>query len=409
MTTPPSKHHTANAPTTAALIVAAGAGVRASAAIPKQYAVIAGKALLAHTLARFVDHPQIAQVQVVIGAGQEKLYKQAVQGITSSKLLPPVTGGETRQESVKAGLEALSHSAPERVPALVLIHDAARPNVSPALISSVIEALGAHPAVLPVVPVVDTLKQVRQNQVERTVDRKGLMRAQTPQGFVFADILAAHRTLTDTYYTDDATMIEALGQPVATVAGEEANIKITTAEDIAMLAQQLATPMETRVGQGIDVHSLIAPLSAGKAKPLILCGVEIPSEKHLEGHSDADVGLHALTDAILGALAEGDIGAHFPPSDPQWKNADSTKFLQFACSRVAARGGRVTHLDVTFICEAPKIAPHREAMRARVAEICGLTLDRVSIKATTTEKMGFTGRGEGIAAQAVATLLLPGV
>jgi 2-C-methyl-D-erythritol 4-phosphate cytidylyltransferase/2-C-methyl-D-erythritol 2,4-cyclodiphosphate synthase len=388
----------------AALIVAAGRGSRAlegaGPAIPKQYACLAGRPLLAHTLDRFLDHPAVAFVQVVIHPDDRSLYEAAV-AHARSKLLAPVAGGATRQASVKAGLEALAAYAPE----LVLIHDAARPFVSGALITAIAEALRAEPGAIAAEPLADTLKrQSPDGLVSGTVERSGLWRAQTPQGFRFADILAAHRDATlrgHAGFTDDAAAAEWAGLSVALVPGGSGNFKITTLEDLAMAERLLSSAHETRIGSGFDVHRF-AP-----GDHVWLCGVKIPHTHRLEGHSDADAPLHALTDAILGALGDGDIGVHFPPEDPQWRGAPSRLFLEDAAKRVQRRGGRIVHVDVTILCEAPRIGPHREAMRTKIAEILGLSADRVGLKATTTEGLGFTGRGEGLAAMASVTLLLP--
>jgi 2-C-methyl-D-erythritol 4-phosphate cytidylyltransferase/2-C-methyl-D-erythritol 2,4-cyclodiphosphate synthase len=303
---------------------------------------------------------------------------------------------------VRAGLEALAAHAPD----IVLIHDAARPFVTAAVISRAIVAARAHGAAIPVVPVTDTIKEVDgTGHVAGTPDRTRLRLAQTPQAFRFAPLLAAHRRAAAEGrhdFTDDAALAEWAGLTVATFEGDAANMKLTTAEDFTREdARLMAALGDVRSGTGFDVHAF-----AG-GDHVMLCGVRVPHSHGLAGHSDADVGLHALVDAILGALAEGDIGAHFPPSDPQWKGAPSDRFLLHACDRVRAHGGIIAHLDVTLICEAPKVGPHRDAMRARIAAITGIGVERVSVKATTTEKLGFAGRREGIAAQAVATLRLP--
>lgn len=379
---------------TLALIVAAGRGSRLGGEAPKQYLSLAGKAVLRHAAEAFLHHRGIQAVRVVIHPDDRALYDAATAGLD---LLDPVGGGAERQDSVRLGLESLEELAPARV----LIHDAARPFPSQALISRVLASLDNHVAVLPGLPVSDSLKRSEGARVAGTVDRSGLIRAQTPQGFRFAEILAAHRAAAGQALTDDTAVAEAAGIPVALVAGEAANEKITSAEDLAAAESRLAAASETRVGQGFDVHRF------GEGNGVTLCGIEIPHDKSLLGHSDADAALHALTDAILGALGEGDIGNHFPPSDPQWRGAPSRLFLEHAAALAAARGGRILHLDLTIVCEAPKIGPHRNAMRQNLAALLGLELERVSVKATTTEGLGFTGRGEGIAAQAVATLSLP--
>ncbi len=310
--------------------------------------------------------------------------------------LPCVPGGATRQDSVRAGLEALVAYAPD----CVLIHDAARPLIPSGTIEVLLAALRDAPGAIPAVPVADTLKRGEGGRIAATVPRDGLFRAQTPQAFRFAAVLAAHRAGVVSA-TDDAALLEAQGLPVVLVAGAEDNIKITYKDDLMRAERAMAAPLVPRVGTGFDVHALEA------GRRLVLCGVEVPHERGLAGHSDADVGIHALCDAIYGALAEGDIGRHFPPSEASWKDADSARFLTHAAGRIAARGGTLANADVTLICEHPKITPHASAMIARLAELLGVPPARVSVKATTTERLGFTGRGEGIAAQAVATVLLP--
>ena len=382
---------------TAALIVAAGRGQRFGGSLPKQYAALAGVPLLRHTLQAFARHPAVAQVQAVIHPDDRPLYDAAAAGLG---LAEPVAGGRNRQESVLRGLESLAGAAP----AEVLIHDGARPFVSPTLIDRVIAALAEHAGAIAALPVVDTLKQGDNGRIAGTRERAGLWAAQTPQGFRFAEILAAHRAAAGEELTDDAAVAERAGLAVALVEGSRENMKVTSQDDLGTAERWLRGGQdETRVGQGFDVHAF------GPGDHVTLCGLRIEHHAGLVGHSDADVGLHALTDAILGALGAGDIGNHFPPSDPQWKGADSGKFLVHARDLVTARGGRLLHLDVTVICEAPKIGPHRDAMVARIAGLLDLPAERVSVKATTTEKLGFTGRGEGIAAQAVATIALPPV
>lgn len=391
-------------PNCVALIVAAGRGTRASApgALPKQYRPLAGEAMLRRTVLRFLGHADVGAVRVVIAPEDRPLYGRAMAGLD---LLQPVNGGATRRESVLLGLESLASDPPRTV----LIHDAARPLADASLITRVHGALAKHAGAIPAIPVSDTLKQVKAGHVRGTVPRDGLWRAQTPQGFRFADILAAHRTAAGSMdaerYTDDAMIAEAAGLDIATVAGEEDNIKITTEDDFARAERILLGALpDVRVGQGFDVHAF------GPEKTdawIMLCGVALSHPRPLVGHSDADVGLHALTDAILGALGDGDIGSHFPPSDERWRGVSSEIFLAHAAELVAKRGGRIAHLDVTILCEEPRIGPHREAMRARVAEILGLAPGRVSVKATTTERLGFLGRAEGIAAQATATVRLP--
>jgi 2-C-methyl-D-erythritol 4-phosphate cytidylyltransferase/2-C-methyl-D-erythritol 2,4-cyclodiphosphate synthase len=386
----------------AALIVAAGRGSRAMTDQGvKQYVRIGGESVIARALRPFLDHPGIDHVQVVIHADDAALYADAVHALPAGKLRAPVTGGESRQASVRMGLEALSAAQP----AHVLIHDAARPFVSRRDLDGVLAALGHAPGAIIAVPVVDTLKQAAGGDViDETVSRAGVWRAQTPQGFRFDNILAAHQWAAESGrydFTDDASIAEARGLDVRIVSGSEHNFKITTAEDFERAEREIGETMgETRFGTGFDVHAF------GEGDSVTLCGVSIPFEKGLSGHSDADVAMHALTDAIYGAIAEGDIGAHFPPSNPQWKGAASHIFLGHARDRVAARGGAIVNVDVTILCEAPKIGLHRDQMRARLAEILGLEIGRVAVKATTTERLGFTGRGEGIAAMAAATVML---
>lgn len=390
---------------TTALIVAAGRGTRAADVngLPKQYRPLAGAPVLAHTIRAFCSAPSIDLVQVVIHPADAELYRAAVQTMVP-KMSPPVPGGETRQGSVRLGLEALAVHAPARV----LIHDAARPLVDANTIARVIGKLETHAGSIAAQPVADTLKRASPGgTITGTVDRAGLWRAQTPQGFRFAAILDAHRKAHlagRTDFTDDAAIAEWAGLDVALVMGAESNIKLTTPEDFVM-AERLITPpratAETRTGTGFDVHRLIP------GDHVWLCGVKVAHDHRLEGHSDADVGLHALTDAVLGAIGDGDIGQHFPPSDPQWRGAASHLFLADAARRVAARGGRIINVDVTLLCEAPRIAPHREAMRASIASILCIDILRVGVKATTTEGLGFAGRREGIAAMATATVVLP--
>ncbi|HVJ33496.1 MAG TPA: bifunctional 2-C-methyl-D-erythritol 4-phosphate cytidylyltransferase/2-C-methyl-D-erythritol 2,4-cyclodiphosphate synthase [Terriglobia bacterium] len=390
-----------------ALIVAAGSGLRIGGEVPKQFLHLAGKPLLRYCLETFLAHPRISGVCVVINPSYRPFYDAAAAGLP---LMPAVNGGATRQESVRLGLESLTSQQPD----LVLIHDAARPFLDAATIDRTLDALDQHQAALVAVPVVDTLKRAADGFSGQTVDRKDLWRAQTPQGFRFISILAAHRAVADSgkEMTDDAAVAEAAGQRVMLVEGHEDNFKVTTPADLARAERMLQATMppattqdqrayEYRTGNGFDVHRLLA------GDGVHLCGVKIPCEWRLEGHSDADVALHALTDAILGAISAKDIGAHFPPSDPQWRGAESWKFLDHANKLVHQRSGKIVHCDVTIICEKPKVGPHRDAMVARIAEILRIEPDRVSVKATTTEKLGFTGRGEGIAAQATATVALP--
>lgn len=382
----------------AAIIVAAGRGRRFGGEVPKQYLRLAGRPLLRHTARAFTSHPAITQVQIVINPADRALYDAAVEGLD---VLEPVAGGASRQGSVLKGLESLTASAPE----LVLIHDGARPFVSAGLIDRVIAALGDTPGALPTLAVSDTLKRGADGVVEGTVERAGLWRAQTPQGFHFPAILEAHRAIAGgAELTDDAAVAEQAGLTVAMVHGDEDNFKVTRQDDLRRAERLLAGGLsDIRVGSGYDVHRFT------EGDHVMLCGVRIDHSAALAGHSDADAGLHAITDAILGALGAGDIGDHFPPSDDKWRDASSDIFLKHAAGLLAERGGRISHIDVTIICEAPRIGPHRAAMVARLAGILEIEQSRVSVKATTTEKLGPIGRGEGLAAQATATIRLPGI
>jgi 2-C-methyl-D-erythritol 4-phosphate cytidylyltransferase / 2-C-methyl-D-erythritol 2,4-cyclodiphosphate synthase len=379
----------------AALIVAGGSGSRFGGEIPKQYRALAGVPILRRAVLAFLNHSAVDTVQVVIRAEDRSLYDVAVAGLD---LPPAVIGGADRQSSVRLGLEALAEAAPDTV----LIHDAARPLVPDAVISAVMTAIAPDMGAIAALPVADTLWRSAEEICETLVDRQNLWRAQTPQGFMFSEILTAHRTVVGQSLTDDAAVAIAAGLLVRLVSGHEAAAKITTEADLIRAESQLRQRLtDVRVGSGFDVHAF------ADGDHITLCGVSIPHSQGLAGHSDADVALHALTDAILGALAAGDIGQHFPPSDLRWKGADSVLFLRHAAGLVTARGGVIAHLDVTLICERPKIGPHRNAMQARLANVLGLPLERLSVKATTTEKLGFTGREEGIAAHAVATIRLP--
>jgi len=382
----------------AAIVVAAGRGLRAGGGAPKQYRVVANQPVIRPSLAAFALHPEISAVQPVIHPDDVHRFEDAAVGLN---VMPPVFGGATRQASVRAGLEALA----ARKPDLVLVHDAARPFASPALIARAIAAARSGAAV-PVLPVVDTVKSVDATGIiTGTIDRKPLRVVQTPQAFGFDLLLEAHRQAAAAGrddFTDDAALAEWAGHRVSTFEGEAENVKLTTPEDFARAeAARVAALADIRTGFGFDVHQFI------DGDHVWLGGVRIAHARGVTGHSDADVVLHALVDAILGALCDGDIGVHFPPSDPQWRGASSDRFLAFAVERVKARGGRIAHLDATIVCEAPRIGPHRDAMRARIAEIAGIPASRVAIKATTSEKLGFTGRGEGIAAFANATVRLP--
>jgi 2-C-methyl-D-erythritol 4-phosphate cytidylyltransferase/2-C-methyl-D-erythritol 2,4-cyclodiphosphate synthase len=378
-----------------AIVVAAGRGSRLEGALPKQYLRIGQKPLLRHALEILRSHRAAAGVRVVFHPDDRALYDAATEGLD---LLPPVPGGAARQDSVRLGLESLAPFAPARV----LIHDAARPFVDHAMLDRVLEALDDADGAIPALPINDTVKRGADGLVADTVDRSSLWRAQTPQGFRYDKILAAHRAAAGADHPDDAAVAERAGLAVRLVAGSEENFKVTTPDDLRRAQQIVEARLgDVRTGQGFDVHPF------GPGDHVWLCGIRVPHEQALVGHSDADVGLHALTDAILGALGAGDIGVHFPPGDPQWRGAASHVFLAHAAKLVAAAGGAIANVDVTIVCERPRVGPHREAMVGRIAEILALDPRRVSVKATTTERLGFTGRGEGIAATAVATLRLP--
>lgn len=436
----------------AGIVVAAGRGLRLGGDTPKQYLALGGEAVLARAVRALLAHPAVGPVVVVIGAGDAAAYAAAVAGIDDARLGAPVVGGADRAASVRAGLEALAAAAPEAV----LIHDAARPFLAPDVTGRVLAALAEAPAAFPALPVVDALWRAEAAEATEPAARAGLWRAQTPQGFRFDAILAAHRAHRGEA-ADDVAVARAAGLAVRIVAGDEANFKITDAVDLGRArgvaglapgggsgdaargrefgdaAQERgagdpargsetgdpargrefgdAAPgrggaaregvMDVRIGNGFDVHAF------GPGDAVTLCGVRVPFRHGLVGHSDADVGMHAVTDAILGALAEGDIGRWFPPSDPRWKGAASEIFLRAAAGRAVEAGFAISHLDCTLICEAPKIGPHAEAMRAALAAAAGVEPGRVSVKATTTERLGFAGRGEGIAALATATLVRP--
>jgi len=379
---------------TAAVIVAAGRGERAGGDTPKQYRLLAGKPVLRWAVEAFLQVPSIEAVEVVIHADDRRCYEQACAGLA---IEPAVVGGATRQASVRNGLESLAGAAPARV----LIHDGARPFVSRELVARVVSALDRADAVAPLLAVTDTLRRKSASNYE-LVQRDDIFRTQTPQGFRFDKILNAHRQAKDMNVTDDLAFAERAGLSFASVEGEATNIKLTTADDFA-LAEKLAGSAygDVRTGTGFDAHAF------GPGDHVVLCGVKIAHDRALVGHSDADVGLHALTDALLGAIGAADIGAHFPPSDERWRGVSSDRFLEYAKELVRAQKGVIAHVDVTLICERPKVAPHRDAMRARIAAILGIAVERVSVKATTSDGLGFTGRSEGIAAQAIATVRLP--
>ena len=381
---------------TAALILAAGRGLRAPGPLPKPYAPLAGDTVIGRTVAVLLAHPAIDAVQVVIAAADAQHYATAV-ATPDPRLLPPVTGGASRQQSALMGLIALEPRAPDQV----LIHDAARPFVTADIIDRVLVALAQGPAAIAALPVTDSLKRAdADRRVAADVDRNDLWRAQTPQGFQFAPILAAHRAAAAagrTEMTDDAQVAQWAGLAVALVPGAEQNRKLTTAEDLVMANSQAL--IDVRTGLGFDVHRLVA------GDHVWLCGVRLAHTHGLEGHSDADVALHALTDALLGAVGEADIGQLFPNTDPRWKGAPSHLFVSEAVRRVRLCPAQVMNVDITLVCEAPRIGPYRDAMRQRIAELLELEVGRVGLKATTTETLGFTGRREGIAALATATVV----
>lgn len=387
---------------TIALLVAAGTSERLPADLPKPYLQLGRESLMRRTVRAFLDHPGIDGVRVVIRREHHPYYKTAIDGLT---LFPCVIGGQTRQESVRRGLESIAH----RKPNYVLVHDIARPMVSPALITRTLEALKKHPAVIPAMGIQDTVKRAKNSMVSETVSRENLYTVQTPQGYHFNALLAAHEQWKGESLTDDAALFEKTGSPVAVIDGDPNNIKITTKADLRHMETLLKLSAETRTGMGYDVHPLTphdadTPVTRQVIK---LCGIKIPFTHRLVGHSDADVGLHALVDAILGTFGGGDIGMHFPPDDLRWQGADSERFLLYTYELLTNRGGELVHLDVTLICEKPRISEYREQMKNHIAQLLKLSPDRVSIKATTSEKLGFTGRGEGIAAQALATVRLP--
>ena len=376
-------------PTVTALIVAAGSGSRMGGELPKQFRMLAGKSVLAHAVDALTAHPRIDSVRVVIGDGQQDIARSALGQRDVGEL---ILGGTERSDSVRAGLAALGDG-------VVLVHDAARPFCPPEVIDRLLDALPMGDGAVPILAIADTLAK-GLGTIDAMVDRSGLIRIQTPQAFHAEDLLYALGEMRGRA-TDESSVMVAAGLKVITVEGDAMLDKLTTSADWTRAEQRLAAMMVSRTGSGFDVHAFAGP------GPIMLGGVEVAHVSGLAGHSDADVALHAITDALLGAAALGDIGDHFPPSDPQWKGAASDHFLAHAASLIRARGGVIDHIDCTIICEAPKVGPHRFAMRQRIAAILALPLDRVSLKATTTERLGFTGRGEGIAAQAIATIRLP--
>ena len=402
-------HISSASPRLAAVIVAAGGSRRMGGGLEKQYRQLGSSSALAMSVLAFLKHPATGQVVIVTAPDRREAAEGALGELHKDPRVAIVDGGARRQDSVLAGLMSTADSGLE----LVAVHDAARPCVPQTVISRLIAAIedGAA-AALPVLPVVDTLKRIESDRVTATTDRSALGRAQTPQMFRLTDLLARHRGHpADKEITDDVRLYEQDGSLIAAVAGDERLMKLTASEDFAILSSLIAgtgefdmphepPPIDIRTGNGFDVHRF----GDGDGQ-VRLGGVEIPHDRGLAAHSDGDVGLHALCDAIFGALSDGDIGSHFPPSEPQWKDADSARFLAFATERCAAHGARILHLDLTLICEQPKIGPYRDAMRHRIAELAGLPPERVAVKATTSEKLGFTGRGEGIVAQATATLV----
>jgi 2-C-methyl-D-erythritol 4-phosphate cytidylyltransferase/2-C-methyl-D-erythritol 2,4-cyclodiphosphate synthase len=373
-----------------ALIVAAGRGHRFGGEMPKQYTQLDGAPVLRHTVMAFLSQPKIDHVRVVIHPDDMDLYEAATEGLG---LKTPISGGEERQDSVRLGLQQIADDAPD----FVLIHDGARPYISADVISRVLDALGSAAGAIPTLPLTDTIKRVIDGKIVATEDRFELWRAQTPQGFRYLDILNAHLKLTGQSLTDDAAICEAVGLTVVRVDGDDKNVKITTLSDI-QASDNGEIFKETRSGIGFDVHRF------ADGDHVVLCGVKIAHTHSLEGHSDADVALHALTDALLGAVGEDDIGHFFPPSDEQWRGVASDQFVSHAVKLIDSKGGRIVNVDITMMCEAPKVGPYRLLMRERVATILKISPSRVNVKATTTEKLGFTGRGEGIAAQAIANV-----
>lgn len=388
-----------------ALITACGRGNRFNnnEGVPKQYMPLAGKPLLYHSIKAFLDHPQISDVICVIHPDDVELYEEATFGLD---LLNPVFGGDSRQSSIRMGLEALRNYLPTKV----LIHDGVRPFVSKRVINGILEKLEIHPAVIPAIAVEDTLKKIGEGKIEWTLERENLWRAQTPQGFLYQDILNSHIAFKDLHFTDDAALNEYAGIPVAIVAGSQNNFKITTQDDyeraqrmLPFLADKIS--QETRIGSGFDVHAF-REKKKGENNLIRICGIDVEFERKIEAHSDGDVGIHAAIDAILGAINEGDIGQHFPPSEPKWKDCDSREMLKIINSLLKKKSAKLINLDVTIICEKPKILKYKTSMQEQLAQILEVEKSRISVKATTTEKLGFLGRSEGIAAQACASVLI---
>ncbi len=387
---------------TVALLVAAGKSERMGPGLPKPYIQLGEDTVVRRAVKTFLNHPGIDGVRVVIRREHHALYKKAVDGLT---LFPCVIGGDARQDSVRLGLESLAHQQPTRV----LVHDVARPLASAALITRVLENIGKSKAAIPALSVTDTVKRMVSGKPAETVDRENLYTVQTPQGFMFEELLAVHQKFKGQSATDDAALFEKAGHSITLVDGDPDNSKITTDKDVERMHTALGLLQETRTGMGYDVHPLKphAPDTHAQQQNIKLCGVKIPFTHYLEGFSDADVGLHALVDAILGAIGAGDIGMHFPPDDRKWQGADSSRFLMHAYELLKQRGGELVHMDITLICERPKIAQYRQQMVNHIAQILKISPERVSVKATTTEKLGFAGRGEGVAAQAIATVRVP--
>jgi 2-C-methyl-D-erythritol 4-phosphate cytidylyltransferase/2-C-methyl-D-erythritol 2,4-cyclodiphosphate synthase len=388
-----------------ALITACGRGNRFNRGegIPKQYLPLAGVPLLRHTILAFLNHPRISDVICVIHQDDVALYEEAVAGLD---LLNPIFGGETRQSSIRMGLEALRDYHPHKV----LIHDGVRPFVSKRVISGILEKLETHPAVIPAIAVEDTLKKIGDGKIEWTLERENLWRAQTPQGFLYDDILNSHIAFKDRHFTDDAALNEYAGIPVAIVPGSQNNFKITTEEDFDRAKRMVSFLIhevfeETRCGTGFDVHSF-REKEKDENNFIRICGVDVEFDKKIEAHSDGDVGIHAAIDALLGAIGKGDIGEYFPPTDQKWKNSDSRELLKIIHNVLGKSSARLINLDITIICEKPKLSKHKEHMKEVLAEILGVSKSRINVKATTTEKLGFLGREEGIAAQAVASVVM---
>ncbi len=390
---------------TVALITACGRGNRFNngEGIPKQYLPLAGMPLLRHSILAFLNHPKIDDVICIIYPDDVELYEEAATGLD---LLNPVFGGETRQASIRMGLEALREYNPDKV----LIHDGVRPFVSRRIINGILEKMETHPAVIPAIAVDDTLKKYSDGKIEWTLERENLWRAQTPQGFIYRDILDSHTAFKDLNFTDDASLNEYAGIPVAIVPGSQNNFKITTEEDYERAKRMASiliknTKEEIRCGIGFDVHGF-RPKKVGETNSIRLCGIEIEFDKKIDAHSDGDVAIHALIDALLGSISEGDIGDHFPPTDPKWKNCDSREMLKAVNHLLKKRDATILNLDITLICEKPKISKFKDRMKEELAQVLNIKEQRINIKATTTEKLGFLGRQEGLAAQAVVSIRL---